>query len=160
MAITISNLSGKKNGNNYTFADLHLDLQAKQVSNNKQNNKIYSGNDIVIDTDEKAIENSVINLLFQRRYLNPTANLQLRKYLGQPATMGLARDMGNTINETLEQLEPRIQIQKVLVSPNVDTFSYQIAIIYNLVNFPNRANVVRGVLNNNGVFSSINLNNS
>lgn len=159
MAITISNLSNKKNGNNYSFSDLHLDLLPKQISNNKRNNRIYSGNDIVIDTDEKAIQNSIINLLFQRRYFTPSANIRLRKYLGQPSSLGLARDMGNDINDSLQLLEPRIQVEKVIVVPQIDQFSYQISIVYKLINFSNRAGVITGVLNNNGVFSSINLNN-
>ena len=38
--ITISNLSNKKNGNNYSYSDLHLDLIEKKHTTNIQNNKI------------------------------------------------------------------------------------------------------------------------
>lgn len=158
MAITITNLSGKKPGNKYTFSDLHLDLQAKQISNNKQNNKIYSGNDIIADTDEQAIQNSIINLLFQRRYLAPSVNLQLKKYLGQPSSTGLSRVMGNTIKDMLVLLEPRIDVQKIIIAPDIDSFSYQIAIIYKLVNFSNITNTLQGILDGTGVFSRINVN--
>lgn len=160
MAITISNLSNKKAGKAFVYTDIHLDLQEKLISKNKQNNKIFSGNDILTDHDEQAIQNSVVNLLFQKRYLNPNINLQLRKYLGQPMNLGLQEVMGEDIAQILQFNEPRIKVENVIVGATPDNFSVNIAIIYTLVNFPNVIQTVTGIFDNNGVFTKINLNNA
>jgi len=47
--LTISNLTSIKKGTGYVFTDLNLDFQEKQVSGNRRNSDIVSGNDIVVD---------------------------------------------------------------------------------------------------------------
>jgi phage baseplate assembly protein W len=158
--ITISNLSNKKSGNAYSYSDIHLDLIPQQHSRNKQNNKIVTGNDIVIDTDKQAIQNSVVNLLTQTRYLTPLVNLNLKGFIGQPITTGTSKALGDKVKNGLVLLEPRIKVQKIFVGPNVDGNAYQIAIVYTLNNFPKEVTVINGILNNNnGVFTLNNLNN-
>ena len=158
--ITISYLSNKKSGNNYSYSDLHLDLIEKKHTTNKQNNRITTGNDIVADTDALAIQNAVINLIFQKRYLNPSVNLSLKEFIGQPITEGVSRVLGNKIYNGLLLWEPRIKVEKILVGKNPDRNSFDIAIIYTLVNFPKEIQTISGEINNsNGVFLLNNLNN-
>lgn len=158
--ITISKLTNKKNSNPYSYSDLHLDLIEKQISNNKQNNRIAIGSDIAIDVDALAIQNSVINLIFQKRYLNPTVNVSLKDFIGQPITESVSTTLGNKIYNGLLFLEPRIKVEKILVGKNIDKNAFDIAIIYTLNNFPRQIQTITGQIDNSsGVFSLNNLNN-
>jgi phage baseplate assembly protein W len=159
--IVISNLSNKKTGKNYVYSDLLLDLTEQTVSVNKQNNKINKGNDIVLSTDENAIKNSVVNLIFQKRYLTPNLNIDIRRFIGQPITEGNSQILGNTILQGLILYEPRITVNKVLVGPVPDNYSYNISIIYTLNNFPKNIQSIDGILDSGrGVFTISNLNKS
>lgn len=158
--IVISNLSKKQSGQNYTFSDLHLDLTEKKYSLNKQNTKISTSNDIISDLDASAIKNSVVNLLFQKRYLNPTVNMALKQYIGQPISDGMSTAIGDKINHSLFLLEPRITVNKILVGANIDKNAYNIAIIYTINSLSKMVDTVNGILNNsNGIFLLNNLNN-
>lgn len=158
--ITISNLSNKKSGRSYTYSDLHLDMSPKLHSKNKQNTKIVEGNDIIIDVDKQAIQNSVVNLLTQKRYLNPLVNINLRGFIGYPITETTSKILGQKLQDGLILLEPRINLQKIFVGPSPDENAYRIVIVYSLNNFQKEFITINGTLSNsNGVFALNNLNN-
>ena len=146
--ITIKNLSTiSASTKNKTFIDLHLDLQEAKVSTNSRNADVVSGNDIIVDTDEEAIRNSIRNILLQRRYLIPGFGANLKKYIGQPLSEMGALSLGNLIDRNLNLYERRIKVQKILVSPLYDTFTYQIVIIYTFNNFKTNNTILNASFN-------------
>ena len=151
--IVINNLSNKINQNNYTFSDINLDFALKQVSNNRRNNDVVVGNDIIADVDERAILNSIENLLTQKRYLTPSFGVNLKNFIGQPLSDLGASALGNTIDTCIKLYEPRITLQKILVAPDYDNFLYQIAIIILMPNLNNKQVVINTSFNNTGDFT-------
>lgn len=135
MALTINTLSNRSDKKSATFVDLYLDLQETKQSTNSRNSDVITGNDIVVATDEEAIKNSIRNILLQRRYLIPSFGANLRSYIGQPLTEMGAFSLGQIIDRNLGIYEPRIKVEKILVSPDYDKFEYSIIIIYTFRNF-------------------------
>lgn len=150
--ITISNLSNKKNVNKPTFIDLNLDFQMNQVSGNRKNADVVLGNDLIVDTDERAIINSVKNILSQKRYLNPAFNIDLSNFIGQPLSDMGATALGNTIDKGIALFEPRVKVQKILVAPDYENNTYVIAIIMVLPNLGNKQLIIDSALSDTGDF--------
>lgn len=154
--IKITNLSNKKNNRNYSFSDFHLDMEEKKVSSNKVNSSVAAGNDIVADYDEKAIINSITNILLQRRYLTPSFNINLPKYIGKPITDMAALSLGQDIEKGLALFERRVKVKKILVLPDKDNNLYKIYLLIEMPNFSNRVMTLEGLLDNVGRLSFIN----
>ena len=151
--IIINNLSNKINQNPYIFSDINLDFDLKQVSNNRKNNDVVFGNDIIVDVDERAILNSIENLLTQKRYLTPSFGVNLKAFIGQPLSDLGATALGNTIDRCIKLYEPRITLQKILIAPDYDNFLYQIAIIIAMPNLNNKTVVINTSFTNTGDFT-------
>ncbi len=147
MAIVIKNLSNKTPQRKYSFVDLHLDLQEAERSENNRNSDVASGNDILTDVDENAIQNSIRNILLQKRYLNPGFGANLKAYIGQPLSELGARSLGETIERNINLYEPRITVDKILVAPNYDKFEYTVVIAYRFKNFITNRVIVSGIFN-------------
>lgn len=154
--INISNLTNRKNNQNYIFADLHLDLMSTLTSNSKKSSILVSGNDIVIDVDQQAILNSIVNLLTQSRYLNPDINTNLKKLIGQPITSMNAQSIGESINRIINLYELRVTINQILVAPDPDNNLYTILLYLILPNFSNKNIILNLAVDNQGNFSFIN----
>jgi phage baseplate assembly protein W len=152
VAITIGNLSNKKGGS--TFVDLHLDLQMVKKSNNVSNNNVVAGNDVIVDTDEAAIKNAIINGLTQRRYTNPLFGLNVRRLIGQPITDMGAQSLGDSIDRWITTFEPRAKVIKILVAPDYDNYLYRVVLILFLNNL-NKQIMLNGTLNDIGRFEFI-----
>jgi len=150
--ITISNLSGKKNNSSTTFRDLKLDFQLNRVSDNTRNADTVLGNDLISDTDESAILNSIRNILTQKRYLTPSFNIDLSNFIGQTVSDMGATALGNTIDKGIALFEPRVTVEKILVVPDYDKGAYIVAIIVNLPNLNNKQLVIQTSLTNTGDF--------
>ena len=151
--ITITNLSNKKNNRKYSFSDFHLDMEEKQVSTNKGNAEIFAGNDIVADYDEKAVINSITNILIQRRYLNSSFNINILKYIGKPITDMAARSLGQDIEKGIALFERRVKLQKILVLPDKDKNVYRIYLLIVMPNFSDKTIKLEGLLDNVGQIS-------
>ena len=154
--ITISNLSNKKKGNSFTFADLHLDLAVTQTSNNVKNRDIVAGNDLVLDTDAGAIFNSIRNIMTQNRYLTPGFSNKLAQFIGTPVSHMAAQAIGDAIDKAIVLFEPRVQVTRILVAAVPETNSYNITIFLTLPNFNTVPMMLSGILSNAGTFSFIN----
>lgn len=148
--INITNLSNKKNGRSYNFSDLHLDFETKKVSQNSKNSDIVSGNDILADYDESAIINSITNILLQRRYLNNQFQVDLKRHIGKPISDMAAMSLGNDIKRGIELFEPRVKIQNITITPNINKNLYYIQLSVVMGNFSENAIVLQGILENNG----------
>jgi phage baseplate assembly protein W len=131
-------------------------MEEKKVSSNKVNSSVAAGNDIVADYDEKAIINSITNILLQRRYLTPSFNINLPKYIGKPITDMAALSLGQDIEKGLALFERRVKVKKILVLPDKDNNLYKIYLLIEMPNFSNRVMTLEGLLDNVGRLSFIN----
>jgi len=152
--INISNLTSFKSGRKFLFSDLNLEFQEKKVSGNNRNDDIVAGNDLVIDYDVPAIKNSIRNILTQKRYL-VDMNVNLKQYIGSPASKINAELLGEDIRSAIAVYEPRVRVEKIIVSVNEDQNVY---LIYMLVRILNFNDIVRmdASFNRQGIFDFIN----
>jgi phage baseplate assembly protein W len=152
--INISNLTSYKSGKKFIFSDLNLDFSEKQVSGNDKNNDIVAGNDLIIDYDVAAIKNSIRNILTQKRYLIDM-NVNLRRYIGSPASKINAEMLGEDIRSAIAVYEPRVKVEKIIMSVNEDQNVY---LVYMLVRILNFNDIVRmdASFNRHGIFDFIN----
>jgi len=154
--ITISNLSNKSTNRPYVFADLHMDLQTTQKTGNLRTDDNPAGNDIVIDTDEGAIYNSIRNIFLQRRYLTPGFTPFLSKYIGTPVSdMGASR-INEEVDKMINLYEPRVKVRNILVGADTVHNTYNIVIRLTLLNFKQKDLTLAAIYDNNGNFSLIN----
>jgi hypothetical protein len=152
--INISNLTSFKSGRKFLFSDLNLEFQEKKVSGNNRNSDIVAGNDLVIDYDVAAIKNSIRNILTQKRYL-VDMNVNLKQYIGSPASQINAEMLGEDIRYAIAIYEPRVKVEKIIVSVNEDQNVY---LIYMLVRILNFNDIVRmdASFNKQGIFDFVN----
>jgi phage baseplate assembly protein W len=117
----------------YTYTDLHLDLAfAKNIGNgwNAVNSK-----DIEVDYDQKAVANSIRNILTTRpgwKVLTPTFGCRLDTFLFEPLTEFNAHNIANLVLRSIENFEPRIEITSIDIAPLYDELMYHIEINYKL----------------------------
>ena len=109
----------------YTYADLDLDFTKHAVS--KDVGKRY---------DEEAIKRSVKNLVYTMHYerpFHPEVGCMVHSLLFENATPMTGAMVQRTIEETLNNLEPRIRLLNVIVVPKEDENAYEITIVFNIV---------------------------
>lgn len=147
MSVVIKGLSNKTSTKPYTFSDIYLDFEETQKSTDNRSSNVTTGNDLLIATDQEAIKNSVRNILLQRRYLNPGFGANLRGYIGLSLSEMGAKSIGDIIDRNLNLYEPRITVDKILVAPDYDRFTYAIVIIYRFKNFINDRILLNGEFN-------------
>jgi phage baseplate assembly protein W len=104
-----------KEERNFTYNDLYLDLEQEIILLN-DNRDAPSGKDLRMSLDEHAIKNSIVNIFNTtpgERFLIPEFGINLRRFLFEPVSDGVARTIGDTILYGLERWEPRIRVDKV-----------------------------------------------
>jgi len=118
-SITFNSLQNIQTTTNNNFVDLHLDF-----SNPVQR-------DIVVDYDQAAVVNSIVNLFNTmpgQNLLNPTYGLNLMQYLFLPATSTTATLVGQTILKNLSTFEPRATVKNINITVNPDDNSMAIVL--------------------------------
>ena len=151
-SITFSNLKSKTNLDvlKPTYTDLHLDITGTP------NNGIK---DIQVDTDIRAIKNSLSNLFTTmpgQKLLNPAYGLNLMQFLFDPISKVTANLIGQSILRGIKQFEPRIEVVKVRVLGNIDENTYNITLIIRLPDLPNADPItLNSILSQNSTFTFI-----
>ena len=130
MNIKLSNDSSNKK---HTFVDLNIDLTHRIIGNDNKNNSNTIGNDIIVDTDENAILNSIKNRIIQRRYMNPKFFVNAKKFIGEPIIDMNATSLGDEIDRALKS-DPRYNVDNISVIPDKENNMYNIIINITLVN--------------------------
>ncbi len=118
----------EKVNENFTFSDLHLDLQTKQLVTN-ESAKTTQQQDIVADYDLGAIRNSIINIFLTSpgdKLLNPEFGIDLRDYLFLGVTDTIAASIYDVIFNNITRFEPRIVLNNLQVIPDYDNQQYTI----------------------------------
>lgn len=119
---------------NYTYSDLHLDLQEKQLITNEAS-KLTQQYDITADFDLAAIRNSIVNIFLTSpgdKLLNPVFGIDLRDYLFLPVSDTVAASIYSDIYNNITIFEPRIRLNKLEIIPDYDNQQYTINMSVNV----------------------------
>ena len=120
---------------------------ASTTNNSKRANRIYKdldldfGRNVVTDdvnklTDVEAVKRSVRNLINTNHYerpFHPEIGSDVRSMLFEPMTPLTALNLQRKVAEVLNNFEPRINLQQVLASPDLDRNSYALKILFYVV---------------------------
>jgi uncharacterized protein len=112
--------------NTRTFSDLDLNFTAHPVTG-----------DIVRKYDEAAIKQSVRNLVLTMNYERPfhsEIGSQVRAILFEPASPFTTAMLQKSIEEVINNFEPRVILDQVQVSVNYDDNSYYVKIYFRIIN--------------------------
>ena len=120
---------------------------ASTNNNSKRANRVYKDldlnfgrsrvtNDVNKLTDVEAVKRSVRNLIntnhFERPF-HPEIGSDVRAMLFEPMTPLTALNLQRKVAEVLNNFEPRINLQQVLASPDLDRNSYALKIMFYVV---------------------------
>jgi len=113
---------------NFTYSDLHLDLQMQQLVTNESAKRMQQ-QDVAADYDLGAIRNSIINIFLTSpgdKLLNPEFGIDLRDYLFLSVSDTVASSIYDDIYNNITRFEPRIVLDKLRVIPDYDNQQYTI----------------------------------
>lgn len=133
-SINFNSLKRQENqSNNYTYADLSLDIQQEPFEF-IIGNRVSKGNsrDIKVAYDLNAIKNSIFNLFNTipgERILLPSYGLDLRQFIFEPISSGRGEGLRNTIYEGIQAWEPRVNVKSVNVDGYMDRHEYEILVL-------------------------------
>ena len=116
------------------YTDLHLDLRI--VQNVGLGLNPVSSSDIDVDNDIEAIKNSIRNIFTTRKgqkLLNPEFGCSLEQFLFEPVNETYAKFIGDTILFNIQNFEPRIEVNNIVVEPRADQNQYYISCYYTLL---------------------------
>lgn len=137
----------------YVYSDIHLDITKNTPKGNGRLFFSRNSNDIKADLDERAIVNSIRNLLVtspRERILVPNFGINLRRFLFEPADQYTAQLIGKFITEGIEQYEPRVVVQRVHVEVFPDDQEYKVYIVLQIPALSSQNFVLNGFLNQSG----------
>ena len=120
---------------------------ASNTNNSKRANRIYKDldlnfgrnkvtNDVNKLTDVEAVKRSVRNLINTNHYerpFHPEIGSDVRSMLFEPMTPLTALNLQRKVAEVLNNFEPRINLQQVLASPDIDRNSYELKIMFYVI---------------------------
>ena len=122
-------------------------FDSSNTNNSKRSNRIYKdldlnfGRNVVTGdvnklTDVEAVKRSVRNLIntshFERPF-HPEIGSDVRRMLFEPMTPLTALNLQRKVAEVLNNFEPRINLQQVLASPDLDRNSYALKIMFYVI---------------------------
>lgn len=159
MAIKITALTPDADGSTGStsgaiYTDLHFDYNYTSNNSKQQLAASNTANDLQVDTNYKAISNSLLNIFNTspgEKILNPRFGADLRKYLFEPITEPTANVIGDVIVQAIDLYEPRVNIEQVVVIPFPDQNEYLIAVYLTVPAIPNETFKFEGTLSQDGV---------
>ena len=92
--------------------------------------------DIQTLTDVESVKRSVRNLINTNHYerpFHPEIGSDVRSMLFEPMTPLTALNLQRKVAEVLTNFEPRINLQQVLASPDIDRNSYELKIMFYVI---------------------------
>ena len=125
MAFYDSKASTSKKRVNRIYSDLDLDFTRNPVTG-----------DVVKLVDVDAVKRSVKNLIQTNHYerpFHPEIGSDVRSMLFEPMTPLTALNLQRKVAEVLNNFEPRINLQQVLASPDLDRNSYALKIMFYII---------------------------
>lgn len=113
---------------NRTYVDVDLDF-IKHPATNDINRKVGA----------EAIRSALYNAFGYNKYekpFNPEYGANVRRFLFEPIDMLTTDTIKDLIRETITAYEPRIQLQSLVVIPDIDANGYRIRVAFFMVNDP------------------------
>ena len=107
-------------------------------------NKKTTSKDISKVTNIQAVKRSVRNLILTNHYekpFHPEIYCGVRNYLFQPMNQITSQLIKKSIEDVINNYEPRVTINTVRVDPFEEKNLYNIIIVYSIVNDPNPVNI-------------------
>jgi phage baseplate assembly protein W len=105
-----------------TYKDIDLDFAAHPVTK-----------DILKKTNEYAIAAAIRNLLLTSHYerpFKPDLGSNLKKFLFEPIDNITTSLIQDSIFETIQNYEPRVEISEVVAIPNFDEDGYDVKVVF------------------------------
>ena len=112
-----------------SFKDININFKKHPVTN-----------DLVVSRDASAIKQAIVNLLLTNRGerpFNPRYGSDIREYLFEPLDYGTAAQVKSSIETTLLEFEPRIQILSLDVWPNFNDNAFSVEMTYEVIGSDN-----------------------
>ncbi len=97
-------------------------------------------NDLARVKNEDAVKRSIRNLILTNAFevpYKPTLGGNIHRFLFEPMTIETQKNIEESITLTIKNHEPRANLLKLLVVPNIDESRYDVYIIFNVVNNAN-----------------------
>lgn len=136
----------------YLYKDLFLDLTQRYSFNNKLNKREFL-NDVQASFDIEAVKNSIKNALLTapgEKILTPEYGADLRQYLFEPIDVYTSELIQDDIERRLPELEPRIEIENVVVDGDPDNQQYNIEFTINVPSLDVYGLSIKSELNSSG----------
>ena len=121
-----------------SFKDINITFKKHPVTN-----------DLVVSRDASAIKQAIVNLLLTNkgeRPFNPSYGSDVREYLFEPLDYGTAAQVKLSIESTLTEFEPRIQILSLDVWPNFNDNAFSVEMTYEVIGSDNPPTAVEFLL--------------
>jgi len=156
MAIKLDILRNRKNNDNYrnySYADIHFDVELNTRLPNKPTGSVKNPQDFKIDYDTNAIYNSIHNIFNTKKgqkILNPNFGLDLEQYLFENISKENGDIIGTTIFEELPLHDPRIKVNSITVLARTLQNEYKIDLSITIPSLNNQTEDVNGTLTTKG----------
>lgn len=138
----------------FIFVDLNLSDNFAQINDNELF-KPSQLTDLKADYDLGAVRNSIINMFLTspgEKILNPEFGIDLRDYLFEAVSDGIATIIQNQVLNNITIFEPRIIVNQVDVIPDYDNSQYEINIDVAVPFIGVDAYIIKTYLNANGYY--------
>ena len=112
-----------------SFKDISLSFQKNPITN-----------DLIALKDATAISRSIRNLIFTQlgeRFFSPNLGSRIGGSLFELLDYGSASAIETEIKITLDNYEPRVEVDTIEVTPEYDNNGYNVLIAYTIVGQPN-----------------------
>ena len=112
-----------------SFKDINITFKKHPVTN-----------DLVVSRDASAIKQSIVNLLLTNkgeRPFNPDYGSDIRSYLFEPLDYATAGQVSASIEGTLAEFEPRIDVLSIETYPKFDDNAFSVELEYAIVGSDN-----------------------
>ena len=112
-----------------SFKDINITFKKHPVTN-----------DLVVSRDASAIKQSIVNLLLTNkgeRPFNPDYGSNIRSYLFEPLDYATAGQVSASIEGTLAEFEPRIDVISIEAYPNFNDNGFNVELEYAIVGSDN-----------------------
>ena len=152
--IVIKDLNKLPNERSFIYSDLEFDLKIDYTKTSMLNN-IKEQKDLVIDYDLNAIKNSIYNIFTTipgQKILNPTFGLNLMYFLFSGINSLNAKLLGDSIVEGIRRYEPRVNLEYVNITTDIENQQYIIDMILSVPSLNIKGLEVKGTLAESGFY--------
>lgn len=136
------------------YTDLKLDLQTNFIDDPRLESK-DTIKDLVVSNNMDAVKNSLYNLFTTvpgQKILNPVYGLNLLQFVFTGITTQNANTLGNLLLEGIRRFEPRVEVKKINVFPDIENQTYEIGLRLSVPSLNINEVALKGVLSESGYY--------